>query len=73
MSNFIGRMTTKLLLAAEKLYLKTHGWKQVGPDTWDTPEDYAFNKRQGIRQGHAVNSQKQNLFRDLGTRTDQGN
>lgn len=71
MSNFLGRISTKLLLAAEKFYLRAHGWIQIGPDSWDSPLDYQFKRRLGIRQGHAVNSQKQNLYKDLGARLDE--
>jgi hypothetical protein len=66
--SFLKRFSTKMLLAAEKFYLRMHGWEEVGPDAWDTPSDYEFKKRMGVRQGHAVNSQKQSLYKDLGAR-----
>lgn len=72
MNKFLIKLSTKLLLAAERFYLRAHGWIKVGPDSWDTPLDYKFKARLGIRQGHAVNSQKQDLFSDLGSRPRSG-
>jgi hypothetical protein len=46
-----------LLIFAEKVYLQTNGWEEIGPDTWDSPFDHP-KSHIGIRQSHAVNSMK---------------
>ena len=71
MPTFFGRLTTRLLVQMEEVYLKAHGWAKVGPDAWDPPVDHPSErtrKRRGITRGHAVNSQKQYLYYDLGKR-----
>jgi hypothetical protein len=62
------RFATFTLMTMERFYLRVHGWNQVGPDAWDPPADYPFEstrKKKGLRQGHAVNSQKQLMYHGI--------
>lgn len=68
MDRFLRRLSVNLLMAAENFYLTAHGWHQVGPDAWDPPADYPFErtrKKKGLRKGHAVNSEKQKIYKDV--------
>jgi hypothetical protein len=52
------RLALFLLDKAEKNFLRAFGWKNVGKDNWNSPQNY-HKTYEGVRQGHAMNSQKQ--------------
>ncbi len=64
-------LSNHLLMGVENLWLRIHGRNKVGPDAWDPPSNYPFERtrvRKGLRQGHAVNSQKQLVYNYIRSR-----
>lgn len=57
------RLSLMLLKAAEFVFLQAHGWKLQKKDHWSPPDSYDDSKKDRLyRGGHAVNSQKYNIY-----------
>ena len=68
MSDLIRDLSNLVLMSVERFYLRANGWQKVGPDAWDPPADYPYENtrsKRGLRQGHAINSQKQLMYKTI--------
>jgi hypothetical protein len=50
------------LEAAERRYLRAHGWIKNRDGYWDPPAAQGFKYKSDYTRGHAVNAQKQRTY-----------